>query len=303
MQSKEFVTAMEDMVLQRKTKNWHPQTDSNSGTGGNNVLTGFIDNAGKKDASTYPCHAPIMRFKKAEVLWSCFGWRGSQQVARDYFDWLCNESPWARTDIIPDLTQKFMFTEGFVWDSLGKTPANLLHNFLVASRSAAEWPVMIQDWHDLVNIHGFNPSFAYAMLTTFCSHSGHSVLKPDGTSYIAYVDKYDWPLDMARAGDDYINNFLDAKTVGLSSRFFFPDAVTRPVNALWGKVPELANGKNSITFQISELYAKSHGIKREPNKAQLIRPSTGSNKIEPMDFTGKAVLNIFRLEQKRIMGE
>lgn len=228
--------AMTDARVKHK---WDDHPKGQGSTGGDNVITGCIRGS-ESVVRTYPCHRPINSFQNAEALWSAFGYRTDAVIGRFYFDWLLDRSPWSTTGIIPDLDKEFMFQSGFAWVDLDKTSANLLHNFLVASRSAAEWPHFIQDWYSLIHDYGVNEDLAYFMMTVFCnptlSVGGYDSFMRAKEIIFADQDKYDWPLDTYRCDGEYLQNFLTHKTPGKSKRTFYPDAATAPVNTLWGSV-------------------------------------------------------------------
>lgn len=301
-QSELIEVAIRDMKDARVSNSWYPFKNKNGSTGGQNVLTGAIQTTGAKHAPrTYPCHRPINGFTNSAVLWSAFGWRCEEKAANWFFDWLIQDSPWFKTGIVPtNLEDKFMFSEGFVFENLDKVPANLLHNFLIATRMPAEWPGYIDQWYKLVTEHGIEPAFAFLFLTVF------QAVNSDGSCYrtpfdegsesmLATTDKYDWPLDMARATEEYVYNFCSGATPGLSKTMFSPTAQTAPVNTLWGKLSDTPGYKGRYTTILKDLYYDKFTSERTTKQTGLFGASTDT-KV----FTPKALLDIIKLEQERL---
>lgn len=301
-----FTKAEEAMVAARKTANWYPFKNKNIGTGGQNVLTGYIDhNEVKQDYRTYPCHAPIFQFKNATALWSAWGWREPKKAAEYYFNWLLTDSPWAKNGIVPKLDKQFMWDEGFVFDNLTETPANLLHNFLVATRMCAEWPEFINAWYQLVTDHKIDASLVYLFMTIFVpvtsNTSASNCWFGKKESIILHVDKYDWPLDMARAPEEYVTNFVTAKAVGKTGYGFSPSANTRPVNTLWGNLLTPDN-KTTYVKQLYERYYKEFGKERSSSAtSSVIGANSVSSQEKKLVFSSEAIIEIMELEEERLL--
>lgn len=268
-----FASAIDEMMAEREERKWFPSHKSGTGgTGGDNVLCGCIRDDGSKITSTYPCHKPILGYNKAEVLWSCFGWRTSEKIAKYFHHWLCYESPWSKLNILPDLEEDFMFSHGFVFKNLDKTPANLLHNFLVASRAAVEWQDYVEPWYETINTYNTDPALTFLMTTCFVNlqNNQKSPFIKGCTSAFSLIDKYDWPLDTGRCTEEYVMNFLQGKAIGLSKKMFYPSATTAPVNTLWGEIIETdtlskkynseLQGKRYINM-LKKLYEDKYGVK------------------------------------------
>lgn len=277
---------MTDVAHKRK---WDENLRGHGGTGGHNVVTGCINDSGESIVKSYPCHRPINSFVNAKTLWSLFGYRTSPEIGRFYFDWLVNRSPWSKTGIIPKLDKEFMYETGFVFTDLDKVPANLLHNFLIASRLAAEWPVFITDWYHLVREYNIDESLAFFMVTVFADSenniSGYKSLL--GSSNITYAsdNKYDWPLDTYSADDDYIKNFVSGNPVRLSDKMFYPNAMTAPVNILWGTTKT-----GSYLKSLRKVYPATD--------KRVIKGAYGNASFDCLSLN--AVLNIMRQEEIRL---
>ena len=305
MHSPRFLEALTTMSNVKKDKNWGPKPGTNTGgTGGQNVLCGFTRREDGFTANyTYPCHNPIHNFAKAEIVWSCSGYRATPEAGQKFLDWLIHSSPWLKTGIVPDLDDNFMKSTGFCWENLDQTPANLLHNFLIASRMAAEWPNHINTWHKLCTETNLDPAFIFLFLTVF-SVSPHS--NPDQTpfddkvvSIIATVDKYDWPLDMKRATEEYVKNFVAGSTPGVSKEMFYPTARTAPVNTLWGSLSD--DPKKQYGQQVLERYKSELGISRE-RKVDSPFDMRKKDTVTDFCFDSKAITEIMKREYIRMFG-
>lgn len=275
----------------KKIKWDHNQNTNFGGTGGSNAFYGSILDDGSLKQYAYPCHAYIHQFVKGKGLWTA--WKNSSGKAGvRYFDWLVNSSPWAAAGIVPDKVDKeYMISHGFVWDDLDKRPASLFHNFLVAIRSAAEWSKYIQVWDDLVQKEGIDPGFAYLVLTVWCRNdpndfSGSNLWYEGKVNSLVWVDKYDWPLDMARATEEYVVNFVSGNPSGLRKETFYPTARTKPVNTVWGPIVE-TKGEKYVT-KIAEIYKDTYKLTKNERLSKL--PLWSSDQI----------INCVKKEQDRL---
>lgn len=256
-------------------------------------IPGLEDTEGLQISYQYPCHKYIQYYQNTKGIWSA--WANNSGEAGDrYFDWLVNASPWVSAGIIPDKVSKtYMKEVGFVWDDLDKRPANLLHNFLVATRMAAEWKYFIQSWDKLVLEHGINPSLAFYHTTMWYCDSSWDLntynwlllSKPDKKDvHLAYQDKYDWPLDTMRGGEQYLLNFIQGKAVAPSDWMFFPSASTKPVNTVWGQL----YSNDSITGDAN------------PNQYRVFLKNTYGKGSFTTKFTTQEVVEIIKQEQVRL---
>ena len=288
-----------EMSLARKKHSWSSMLSGQGSTGGNNVLTGYVNNKGIRSTKAYPCHKPINAFKDALCLWSAFGYRSQEKIARFYHDWLLNDSPWSKTGIVPKgYSNDFMFQNGFIFTQLDQVSSNLLHNFLVATRMDAEWPDYISGWYKLVTEYGVDPSLAYMMVTVFVSPNqnsgGQSICTELKASVMTGTDKYDWPLDVSRATEEYVLNFCQGNPVGRSTVAFFPSAQTAPVNTLWGKLSVL-DAKDTYLVKLKELY----GSLAEIRDVQYLQWGVKKTvKIEGYSFSN--IISIIKQEEIRL---
>lgn len=291
---------IKEMVDSRKRLDWYPFKNMSIGTGGQNALMGYIAEDGiTKESNTYPCHNPISYYKNAGVLWSGWGWRGKKEIAEKFFTWLLEESPWSKTGIIPKLDKEFMWNEGFIWGNLRDTPANVIHNFLIASRMCAEWPHRIADWYHLVVDYNINPAFAFLFLTCVIDYSqGNSPFRPSSVGTVfATADKYDWPLDMGRGDETYVKNFIFGKAVGPSKVGYSPDAITKPVNTLWGPLPT-GHTKKAYACYLKNTYLPKYG-KPKVNECSPVFGSR-TNPLDDLRVDYNALVEIIKLENERL---
>lgn len=288
-------TAQKDMTDARKTYEWDGRLTGSGATGGNNVLTGFISLEGKRRHEAYPCHRPINGFKDATTLWSAFGYRNKKEIAHLYHSWLINDSPWSKTGVIPESNPNDMFHSGFIFTELDQLSSNLLHNFLVATRMDAEWPLWIKGWYDLVTKHDVNHSLAFFMMTMFVAPGSMQPFTEVPESVLTHMDKYDWPLDVSRATEDYVWNFIQGNPVGLSKTPFSPTAKTAPVNTLWGKLSTL-HEKDTYLIILRDLYEKEFSTLKKVTRNQMGSMVSVETNVYPF----KNILEIIRREEIRL---
>jgi hypothetical protein len=317
---KHFELAKEALKKKRE-EYWSSPLSGAGGTGDyRNVLCGAIlSDTSFRDAN-YPCHNPIRSYTKASILWSAFGYRLKKSIAEYYFDWLIHTSPWSKTGIIPKTTtEEYMFEQGFIFTDLDKTPANLLHNFLIASRMAVEWPQAIKDWYYFVTKEKLNPDLVFFFLYCFTpinqSTGGAylSGLSKGSESIVAEGEKYDWPLDCASATPSYLDNFLKGVTPGISKINFYPTANTPPVNTLWGKTSSEQTYKDSFVRIFKGSYVEFlHDTyrKKYSSPRTIAMNLKGGFRDKAMEdqlrqkyervYTPEAIVEIVKEEQKRL---
>lgn len=304
----QFEIALKEMTAVRQAQNWFPvKKPTNGGTLGMNALHGSVSIKGVKLWRSYACHRDLLTFVDSLAYWSCYGYRTSEEVGRHYLDWLVNRSPWSKTGIVPTrLTQDQMFEQGFCWSEMDKVPANLLHNFLVATRSAAEWPALIENWHLLTSKHGLDESLSYFFLTMLHASwtTQHSWFTPGVESRLSRIDQYDWPLDTGQADENYLKNFLGAKTVGLSKVMFFPSAQTRPVNNIWGKPVGFTSKESYTSFLLEKYLNPKFTVKRTGRStlgdSGLRGITTEMRRLDDNVFVPETIVKVIKAEQDRL---
>lgn len=307
MEDKLLAKTVNQIESAKKNLSWSVLKTGLGGTGsGDNVLTGYSETQSLSGFRIYPCHNPIRSFQNASVLWSCFGHRTNKTTAKFFLKWLIHKSPWSKTGLLVDhnLDLDFVYDHGFVFDGLTEVSANLLHNFLIASRVCVEWPAYAAAWHNLVVKEKINPDLAFFFLILFYpfeqdNHSSKTAFDEEDTeSIISTVDKYDWALDVTTGTEQYLKNFLAGNAVGQSSVKFSPNAVTSPVNILWG--PVASNTKDLYGTFLSNTYGKSHTIlstkSRKSTGLSMGTKMADSNRV----YTRESIVDLMKLEEKRL---
>jgi hypothetical protein len=294
------------LQAKENTPNWNPSGDLTSvGTGADNVLVGYISTTGYSDYRTYPCHHPITGFDRPKVLWSAFGYRTSEEVAAYYLHWLLHKSPWVRNNswFNNECTEEFIFDNAFIFTNLDQIPGNYLHNFLIASRLAAEWPDFINAWFHSVTVENINPDLAFYFLDVFkvCSQDIKDSLcwlGPRGRySRITYANKYDWPLDVGTSNEEYFHNFLRGTPVNPSKLSYFANQHTKPINTLWGQSNTIGIHRNDYLTKLLDTYKDYTERDLTTTQSQFGK----AKQAEVQIFTPEAVIAIMKEEQKRLI--
>lgn len=298
--------ALADMQEAIKTNNWCPAKDKGKGGTGchTNAIMGFTAVGGKeKGVRLYGCHNPIHTFQRADVLWSGWGYRCKPEAAELYFDWLLHRSPWSKQQV---LMENIFPTKGvgFVIDGLDKIPANLMHNFLIATRIPSEWFNFVDSWYELVAIHKCNPELAFVFLTTFDPISdmtygyGNSFM-PGMESVYRNTNKSDWPLDIGMCTEEYVRNFMMAKIISPSDFTFYPQAQTLPINILWGKTNE-TNPSNRYPVILDTMYKKKYTMPPQRPIAPGNLGLSGAGDRYNLVYTPESLLEVLKEEEKRL---
>lgn len=159
-----------------------------------NTDGGVVRRDGTYGRGTGSCHAWIARINNGlassgptvlpEVMFS--KWMGARTKENDlYFDWITSPvSPW-RSAFPPEhllvndediSSLEFMRSYGFIFWHINKLPANVQHQFLIATRIPTQHPIFIKNWHTLVTEFNFDPAFAFiwsAMIADYTDLSLH----------------------------------------------------------------------------------------------------------------------------------
>jgi len=112
----------------------------------------------------------------------------------------------------------------------------------------AEWPDMINTWYTRVQ-KGCHPGLSLAFLDVFRSETD----KPK-TLIINRSNRYDWPLDVCTADEEYVINFCRGKVSRLNKPYSQTQVYT-PVNAIFGTTNLLFNDTNTYPNRIFSIYA------------------------------------------------
>ena len=201
------------------------------GTGGDNARYGAVviqDDEPVLMYNAHPCHAYMKQYKNPVILYNQYGRRKSlsDKIHRSYLDWIVSDDgPW-RSFGNRSISHVDIFDYGWVWSDLS-FPSNLQQSFLIASRMPAEWPILIKTWYEWVK-DGVHPSTAFLFLNLFIP------VKGDTKKYqICHLNKYDWPVDICTAGEDYTQNFLHGYVEKLNKPYSVSQDY-KPVNRIFG---------------------------------------------------------------------
>lgn len=241
----------------------------------------------------HPCHAKVAWMHRPSVFYNKLGRRPilSEKVNKAYFDWLVSDTgPWRTFEArkmtdAPEEYQgnelSFIYKYGWVWSNLDH-PVNLQHNFLVASRAPAEWPLMIQRWWKWREITGVNPSLVFAFLSLLkpvqtVLHPGRyykDVLIPtdcfpDSDLSLFKIHNqchYDWPLDVNTHDEEAVKRFVKGEPLkDKLSRNFSETGYYKPVNLIWGQYVN-PYAETSYASVLYNLYKNRFGMAQEPQK-------------------------------------
>lgn len=286
--------AKRDMAFERAIHGWNRTQGQSGGTAQINVLIGHVDTKGYREVFQYACHHPIHQFLNAEVLWSAWKHNTSNTVAEFFLHWLVTKSPWSKLGVnfgsVSD--EKFLFNQGFVFTDLDKTPGNVLHSFLIASRMAAEWPDWIQSWYNVVTTAGIDPALVFAFLTMFTpKESPWSCLRPGTKSKPSLFNQTDWPINQVSCDEQYIVNFVKGVTVNPSPEPFSPSAETLPINSLWGNCNVVGYGSylNQLVARYSDKFSETVEEKHFAGVPTTVQ-------VWPVDN----IIKVMKLEQERL---
>lgn len=241
----------------------------------------------------HPCHSKVAWMHRPLVFYNKLGRRPilSERVNRAYFYWLVSDTgPWRTFEArkMTDAPEEyrgnelgFIYRYGWVWSDLDH-PVNLQHNFLVASRALAEWPLMIQRWWKWQQVTGVNPSLVFAFLSLFKpvrteTHPGIYYKEftiptdsfPDSDVDLFKIHNqchYDWCLDVNCHDEESVKRFVKGEPLkNRLSKNFSETGSYRPVNHIWG--PTLSPyGEKSYASLLYKTYRDHFGLAQEPQK-------------------------------------
>jgi hypothetical protein len=227
-----------------------------------------------------------------------------------YFDWITSDDgPWksflnrklTHTDkddyLVNDL--EFIWKNGWVWSDLS-SPANLQHNFLVAARMSSEWPKLINLWYDRVKKYNLNKALTFVFLDIFkCD------IEYDASRWlINHKNKYDWPVDVCSASDEYVKNFCSGRVEALTQPYKSNPSY-KPVNRIFGnnEIELLTNGTYPTT--VFNLYSSTFGY-TDAQASQYFDKHTRKRQSQIYKYvtgwsvTEDEVIKIIKLEEKRL---
>jgi hypothetical protein len=289
---------------------------SNVGTGGDNARYGAVvlNNPGLSSTkapwvvfNSHPCHAYMRDYKNALVVFNQYGHRSfiNPEADRAWFDFITSDTgPWREfvgrsISHVPDgvPVEDFIFTNGWVWSDLDHHPANLQHNFLVASRMAAEWPKDIERWHNLVSKNSLDPAMTFLFLDIFNNHG-----QGGKTQWVInHTNKYDWPVDICTSSEAYAKNFCKGRVEKLNKPFSQSSSYI-PVNRIFGVNTLSTADPKAYPNRIFELYSSKFGPSEKDCQAQYEKKSGfGRFNFSTSWYVSEAdIVEIIRLETKRL---
>ncbi len=269
---------------------------NDEGTGGDNARYGALKSDGYVYYNSYPCHANMKRYPDSVVVYSQFVHHPKidTEAERAFFDWITGPtSPWK---FIADRAygdRDFQYKFGFIWDDL-EHPANFQHNFLVATRMPKEWPKDIEKWYRWVKT-GVSEAVAFFYMTLFVENQN-----PKGYT-VNRSNKYDWPLDVCTAGENYFRNFVAGKVEKLSHNYA-KNCLYTPVNRIFGD-NELASVDDKVYGRVVYLrYWNKFGLPEEECKkawANRLGLSTYDHRTHWL-VTEDELISIMKAEESRL---
>lgn len=254
---------------------------------------GLVKDNQYKLVAEHPCHAKVAWMHRPLVFYNKLGRRPilSEKVNKAYFEWLVSDTgPW-RTFSPRKMTDapeeyrgnelNFIYRYGWVWSNLDH-PVNLQHNFLVASRALAEWPLMIQRWWKWQQATGVNPSLVFAFLALFKPiqtgmhpgryYKGFEISTdsfPDSDVDLFKIHNqchYDWCLDVNCHDEESVLRFVKGEPLkDRLSKNFSETGSYKPVNHIWGPTLSPYNEK-SYASVLYKTYKDRFGLAQESQK-------------------------------------
>lgn len=239
------------------------------GTGGDQGRYGAVvlNEAGNLELKgvQHPCHAFMRNYKKAVVVFNQYSHREkhiNKKADKAFFDWITSDDgPWREfpnrlvSEMPKDIEDKkdWIFKNGWVWTNL-EVPANLQHSFLTAARMPGEWPLDINRWYKMVTTYDLPRDLTFLYLTLFMNQE-----KIDKKYFKLFrVNKYDWPVDINTADEEYVKNFCSGKVSNLI-QMYSKDPEYRPVNKIFGRTEDVPE-KDRYVNVIHSLYAGKIGM-------------------------------------------
>ena len=319
--------AVEHIVNVVKTT---PLRKGASGTVADNAKFGTVNKHGVLSYHQYPCHAHL-RYddnRDAIVVYSTWGKRPEGDIdytaLREFFNWIrSDDGPWRafegrNVSHVPEdwkgTVEEFIWDYGWVWSDVDKYPSNLQHSFLTASRMAPEWPKLINKWHEWVG-QGCDKALAFMFLDLFrptndefdtWGETESNLPKPNTKVWqLNRSNRYDWPLDVCTATEEYVRNYISGKVEALNKPFAESN-MYRPVNRIFGKNELNCMDPAVYPSVLFQLYASKYGPGPEKCKEILKKQSSISTtefQYERHWFVSESeVISIIKEEGKRLYG-
>jgi len=219
---------------------------------------GYWNEGGKLFPSinfTHSCHAGLSSMKNAEILFS-YTPQPKEHVNDprfiEYMKWLITSSPWAMNKVIPKTSVTMAVKHGFLITNTG-LPANLIANFLVATRQPFEAWFLIERWHEFCE-QGIDPNTAFV----FAEALGAGRWWKNG-------ENNHEPLDIHVISKQAVENFVHGKMTN-PLQPFKKDPNYQPCAGLWeypGYSKYTADLKTMYKYFLDKEYPKTV----DPNKS------------------------------------
>ncbi len=264
------------------------------GSGGPLCSYGRVSPKGRvKTENNAPCHASLQHWDSCDVE-VFYNWHRHHTAPTYNRAWvkflLSKQSPWrAVTGASPPITVKgklinsprFVLKHGFILYNLD-VPANLMVNFLIASRAAYEHPKQIKWWKWLVDA-GIHPAVAFF----FCGQVHSRVSKRYTLNWTSYGH---WALNEDGCDKDYFKNFCTG-TVVRPSKLFSESTSYRPCNKVWG-TPDMVD-----RHDYAEYFDGAYG---KQQKTITVPSAFGGKPRVVKSYTKRKLIQCISKEQRRI---
>lgn len=277
-----------------------PLKKGNGATGGDQARYGAVlltSDGLQVKGQQHPCHAYMKNYANPLVVFNQYSHRKGDilpEADEAYFSWITSDDgPWKDfpNRLISEGDDE-IFQTGWVWTNLD-VPSNLQHSFLTAGRMAAEWPELINLWHQLTEKYSLNPAMTFLFISLFN--------KNDKKFVINHINKYDWPVDVCTGTESYVRNFCQGKVSGLNKNYSKDQRYT-PVNAIFGR--HANSTEVSYPKLLHKMYAGKIGVSEKECKEFWDKKGTGFSGYNYMNHWyvyEKELAEIIQLETERLL--
>lgn len=257
----------------------------------------------------HPCHAHLRSIEMdASVVFNHLPKVGSGEGEEEYYRWILGpDSPWhSAMKLGMSGTPKEFFSESFwlknglIFDRLS-IPANLLHNFLCATRVPKEHTPVFRRWKSFVK-KGLSPDMALIGLTIFGGGLYIDGQPNDSVRTPLIHARGDWALDSGAYTERYVRNFLSHTPI--EKRMIHPYSKSHqytPSNAIWadeGEKPIGGTVKGNWVYGLRKTYSKDFG--ELFNDAYAYDFTRVDNTEKSWRVNAEEFAEILRLEDKRL---
>lgn len=292
---------------------------------------GFVNSSGVVHQETYPCHATMTRFASPLVVFSVYPKQAPQQLGADkrpmkraatcapkvreefpeerpYIRWLISPtlSPWrsmvptkpvyatVKKELVSVWNEDVIYKHGFLFSNLNM-PANMLVNFLFATRSVFEYPYLAKLWWQLVqdNVH---PSVAYWFACMQYPNDDGTYTLTNLTGHIPI-----YATTSHRPGfDRFVTGKPDKDKCHLP---FAKHQQYRPCNIVWDQHEVLLDGDAHYYKFLAKTYPEvweKAGVARQRKFADTYTYDPYYGKLDLRPRTYETIRDTARLEQQRV---